>query len=794
MNLGRGRLRRRFFLSVGVATCAAVLLITVVLLFARVGLSNAVKWASVIGGLTSAIALLLPLAERAIKTVSKERYAKNSVAAKRDLDDATEQLADAVQLQWREESKIRRLQDPWPLPVRWVAADPELADHLELVLESPRTQHSSSRISASFLSGNFGEAVKAFERLPHKRLVVLGPPGSGKSVFAIVLILEILAKRRPGSLVPVLFPLSAWTSSDKTLYEWMTDYLADNYQLADVENRDYRSAARSLVTSHRLLPILDGLDEIPNHMRPVALRELNHSLDRQQSIVLTSRIDEYREAVETGDVLTFAAVVELQPLTLSTVTKYLTETTPAGRAAKWQPVFDFLELKPRGALATVLQTPLMISLVRTIYGDNPRDPVELLERSLQDRVTLEQHLLDQVIPATYPDRLSPYPRRRARWAATDVTSWLTFLSTHQSPSSSSDIAWWQLEFAVPRIINGLVEGLLGGLVVGIAFGPLVGASFAMIAALGATLKKSGSLTLETLLNGRLDPWVNRLAKKSFVGRLMASVGGLHEKVSIERRLGLALGRFAGIFAGLTYGLLFYRTVGLARAVADAVAVALAVGLAVGFFTLSHRTTPREVQLGAKKGLGVFFRRLLARLATGLCAGIIFTILLGYSFCLVVGLTVGLAFGLVDGFNVWLDVSTDVTRALSPMSTLRADRLAAVARGVILGVVIATSTGIAFDLAYGLHSAVVHGLGFGLGYAFVDRYEGIVATVWGRYVVAKTWLALQGRLPWRLMDFLGDAHKDELLRQVGAVYQFRHIRLQERLAQAASHNNFASTPG
>jgi hypothetical protein len=36
------------------------------------------------------------------------------------------------------------------------------------------------------------------------------------------------------------------------------------------------------------------------------------------------------------------------------------------------------------------------------------------------------------------------------------------------------------------------------------------------------------------------------------------------------------------------------------------------------------------------------------------------------------------------------------------------------------------------------------------------------------------------LPWRLMAFLADAHRRGVLRQVGSVYQFRHIELQRRL--------------
>jgi hypothetical protein len=40
-----------------------------------------------------------------------------------------------------------------------------------------------------------------------------------------------------------------------------------------------------------------------------------------------------------------------------------------------------------------------------------------------------------------------------------------------------------------------------------------------------------------------------------------------------------------------------------------------------------------------------------------------------------------------------------------------------------------------------------------------------------------WLELHHRLPWPLMTFLADAHQRGVLRQVGSVYQFRHIDLQ-----------------
>jgi hypothetical protein len=62
---------------------------------------------------------------------------------------------------------------------------------------------------------------------------------------------------------------------------------------------------------------------------------------------------------------------------------------------------------------------------------------------------------------------------------------------------------------------------------------------------------------------------------------------------------------------------------------------------------------------------------------------------------------------------------------------------------------------------------------GLGY-------GLCTTAWGQwFALARIWLPLTGRLPWRLLAF-HDACQRGALRRTGAVYQFRHARLQDHL--------------
>lgn len=57
---------------------------------------------------------------------------------------------------------------------------------------------------------------------------------------------------------------------------------------------------------------------------------------------------------------------------------------------------------------------------------------------------------------------------------------------------------------------------------------------------------------------------------------------------------------------------------------------------------------------------------------------------------------------------------------------------------------------------------------------------MLTDAWPSYHVMRAWLALRRRLPWNLMAFLDDMHHLQVLRRVGAVYQFRHALLQDRL--------------
>jgi hypothetical protein len=86
---------------------------------------------------------------------------------------------------------------------------------------------------------------------------------------------------------------------------------------------------------------------------------------------------------------------------------------------------------------------------------------------------------------------------------------------------------------------------------------------------------------------------------------------------------------------------------------------------------------------------------------------------------------------------------------------------------------------------GPHVALEAGLGAGLG-------TGLAAALGFMLFSTRTWpatlafmqLAIRWHTPPRLMRFLEDARQRNVLRIIGPVYQFRHARLQDRLAGQA----------
>ncbi|MEU6197041.1 hypothetical protein [Streptomyces sp. NPDC047061] len=142
-----------------------------------------------------------------------------------------------------------------------------------------------------------------------------------------------------------------------------------------------------------------------------------------------------------------------------------------------------------------------------------------------------------------------------------------------------------------------------------------------------------------------------------------------------------------------------------------------------------------------------------------------------------GALVGLVGGCVCGVYRALSVPSDTLRATGPGSSLRTDRTASFTRGGVVALLVACVC-VPVVLLPGDWGGLVH---VGTQLWLPLGTTAVALSAWGRFAVARVWLGVTGRLPWRLMAFLDDAHRRGVLRRSGAYFEFRHLRLQSHMA-------------
>lgn len=682
-------------------------------------------------------------------------------------------LALTLRAQWLEEAEGRRLRNPRVLPLAWSATSRNVADRLGPGSLTEPGAVNAARVLRMRLSGRFDgrfdqvtrQLAQGFERLPNRRLVILGEPGAGKTVVALLLTLGLLAEREQGGAVPVLLPASSWDPVRESLDGWTVQTLASAYYNGRTE------IPRLLLDHGLLLPVLDGLDEIPEAARRSAVRTANQAIGTERPIVVTCRAAEYEDLIRGGaPVLRRAPVVEVQPVGAEDVIAYLQDMDwPATMGANaWDGLLARLEAEPDSALAQALSTPLMISTARLVY-QHGGDPAELLDTVRFDcRYAVEEHLTDRLVDAAYASAPTAAgdPSGAAGpdlgWTAEQARRWLTFLAGYLHDHRERDLAWWRMS-----------ERLLSRWVV-----PGIG--------IGAGLL----LTIASALWGRVAYGVDVGSVGNNIPSFSAVIGGGFAVLATivcyanpnraPGRLSLAVrGSWARLGRGFRNG-----------AVLTAVSVA---PLIVGATIVIAITA--EGSSWSLYAIELYFRM-----------GMI---------CAALATVIGLALAAQQ----WLEAPpARATAQVGPLHSLMHDRRSSVVGAVVSGGVVG-ATGLigwtAGDFTGRLVFRVVTGwagrpgtsdpgsLARDSAKAMLGHFEEdphrlilgpamllpaaafgllvLLTRAWPRFVVTRLCLAARGRLPWRLMAFLADARERELLRQSGSVYQFRHVRLQETLA-------------
>ncbi|MFD9392486.1 hypothetical protein ACFWBB_17760 [Streptomyces sp. NPDC060000] len=647
------------------------------------------------------------------------------------LDAVADELARVVGAQWQEEAGLRRLLEPTPLPVRWRVSERKVAGRV-----GGATAEGAAR--ARFVplpglgpttrgqlrdGGGLPELHAVYGGLASGRLLVVGPPAAGKTAAVVLLLLDALAHRAariaPADRSRVPVPVLLSLDGWNPGEDTATDWAADRLTRAYTLFHGRGGRARA-----RQLLEQGRISLFLDGLDEVTGRLRGAMVSALETapfrLVLVSRA---REAVLTAKKarLGGALAVEIQPVGAADAAGYLLNRLPSTPSPAWRELAGRL-VAETGPLAAALAGPLAIALLRDVYGDD--DPVdELLDTArFPTPSAVENHLLDHAVAAAYTRRPGhPRPRYSARTAERT----LRYVAARLTREGTRDLRWWHIPGWTghrPRLIAVWTVCTVVCGTPGVLMARSLDPSL-LVVVLGALAAIGGGYE------------ISRRVAELNVAQPLSSAG--RRDIFTRRTI------LSGVGQWLLVGTMLDLLVPLLSDPAPPWWLWYLVTLPLGFSEVLVTGRGYEIVSGAP----------------------------------VLSLGSGRRYDKVR--ESYVRPSVVDTRSVGPLEVWRHHIGLRLFLGLLTGFALALYIG---PILAWTRSPLL-GAMFGLT-AFV--WTGATSCLAGNLAVATSLTAVQLHheegTPVRLVHFLEDARRRNLLRATGPVYQFRHARLQERLAR------------
>jgi hypothetical protein len=467
---------------------------------------------------------------------------------------------------------------------------------------------------------------------------VLGEPGAGKSTLLLELAFDLVqqAERDYSLLLPVIVPLSSWASQRQPLEQWLAGQIALLYDIA-------LPLSERWVRQERLLPLLDGLDEMEEEARVACIVAINvYHREHLHPLVVAGRKAEYEAAATQARLVLHSAVV-VQPLTSEQVDAYLVQSGEAVAALR-------TVLRENPVLQELATTPLLLSIMLLTYQGKAVSDLPTTD-SLPDE--------PRQLFAHYVERMVERKGTLARSSPQEIISWLRWLAGEMR---GHDQAVFYLEHLQPDWLTSVQQyryswlavrlpALLIGILASLTIVPLLKGVF-----FGSTDHLSLSSLFQYAALGGLLGWLfSRTNGRR--GELPEPPEGHHHQERLHRfSRGIPPGIIIGLLGGLSFGLDLGGGYGPGEWLFDGLTYGVVIGL--GSLVLSwlfpaHPPGPATASIRTPRRW--LFLVHLSQTIHGRRAWLVIAILgagyglsWGLSYGLVGGLCYGLRYGLIFG--------------------------------------------------------------------------------------------------------------------------------------------------
>ena len=340
------------------------------------------------------------------------------------------------------------------------------------------------------------QLTDVFDQLDHAMLI-LGAPGSGKTITMLELLRSLLAYARAdkGKPIPVVLPLASWALSRQPMVAWIAREIGNNYHI-EARHVAVWEEEESLVL------LLDGLDEVTSEYREDCVRAINDFRREHYNlpIIVCCRTQDYQQ-FRTG--LSLYGTLSVLPLTRQQVEQFLARPGDAFAGVRAALVRD-------PGLWGLADSPFMLSVMILAFRENGflGSLSSGTEQGLRNRlfekyvhVMLESHQSSDRPPASTVRMITFLARQLQRYNQ-------TLFSVDLLDSKSLPSRWWSFASSLANWIIWkavMVLGMSGAAMISYGWrGGLVGGLAGFLSSIDSKIRvNTYSLALNTSMEERL---------------------------------------------------------------------------------------------------------------------------------------------------------------------------------------------------------------------------------------------------------------------------------------------------